>query len=79
MVSFGEILERLGGKLGNAPALIHGDETIDWATLNSRSNALANAFAVAGARPGDRLAHLCGIRRPISRPRLPDSRAGSCM
>lgn len=58
MVSFGQILAQLGGQLGSAPALIHGDEVIDWATLDRRSNALARAFLSAGAQPGDRLAHL---------------------
>jgi 3-oxocholest-4-en-26-oate---CoA ligase len=58
MVSFGKILSELGGRLGSAPALVHGDEIIDWATLDRRSNALAQAFMAAGAKPGDRLAHL---------------------
>lgn len=58
MQSFGAILSALGGRLGTAPALIHGDTVIDWATLDRRSNALAHGFAAAGAQPGDRLAHL---------------------
>ncbi len=58
MASFGEILSRFGARLGSAPALIHGDETVDWQTLHRRANALGQAFMAAGAKPGDRLAHL---------------------
>jgi acyl-CoA synthetase (AMP-forming)/AMP-acid ligase II len=58
MFSFGQILTALGGKLGNAPALIHGDEVVDWASFDRRTNALARAFLAAGAEPGDRVAHL---------------------
>jgi fatty-acyl-CoA synthase len=58
MWSFGALFEGLGGRLGSASALIHGDTIVDWATLDRRSNVLARAFAAAGARPGDRLAHL---------------------
>ena len=58
MFSFGQILSALGGSLGEAPALIHGDEVVDWASFNRRTNALANAFLAAGAQPGDRVAHL---------------------
>ena len=58
MFSFGQILSALGGSLGEAPALIHGDEVVDWASFDRRTNALANAFLAAGAEPGDRVAHL---------------------
>jgi 3-oxocholest-4-en-26-oate---CoA ligase len=58
MFSFGRILSALGGRLGETPALIHGDEVVDWASFDRRTNALARAFQSAGAQPGDRVAHL---------------------
>ncbi len=58
MMTFGAILQALGGTLGAAPALIHGDTVIDWQTFDRRSNALAHGFAAAGAGPGDKVAHL---------------------
>jgi fatty-acyl-CoA synthase len=58
MFSFGEILERLGDRLGDAPALIHAGNATSWATLDQRSNALAAGFVAAGAQAGDRVAHL---------------------
>jgi fatty-acyl-CoA synthase len=58
MFSFGQILSALGGQLGDAPALIHGDQVVDWATFDRRTNSLARAFAAAGAEPGARVAHL---------------------
>jgi fatty-acyl-CoA synthase len=58
MLSFGQVMAALGGRLGSAPALIHGEEAIDWATFDRQTNALARAFLEAGAAPGDRLAHL---------------------
>jgi fatty-acyl-CoA synthase len=58
MFSFGEVLTALGGRLGDAPALVHGDEVVDWASFDRRTDALAAAFIAAGARPGDKVAHL---------------------
>ena len=58
MFSFGQILTALAETKGEAPALIHGDEVIDWNAYAARTNALANAFLAAGAQPGDRVAHL---------------------
>lgn len=58
MFTFGQILSALGGSLGEKPALIHGDEVVDWASFDRRTNALASAFLAAGAQPGDRVAHL---------------------
>ncbi|MBS3961661.1 MAG: AMP-binding protein [Sandarakinorhabdus sp.] len=58
MFSFGRILSALGDRLGHAPALIHGDDVVDWATLSRRTDALAAAFIAAGAQPGDKVAHL---------------------
>ncbi len=58
MVSFGRILSALGGRLGSEPALVHGDEVVDWASFDRRTNALARAFQAAGAQVGDRVAHL---------------------
>lgn len=58
MLSFGQILSALGGSLGEAPALIHGDEVVDWATFDRRTNALAHAFQAARGLAGDRVAHL---------------------
>ena len=58
MFSFGQILSAIGGRLGEAPALIHGDEVVSWADYDRRTDALAGAFLSAGAGPGDRVAHL---------------------
>ncbi len=58
MLSFGQVMEALDGRLGEAPALIHGSEVVTWATLDRTSRALARAFLEAGAAPGDRVAHL---------------------
>jgi acyl-CoA synthetase (AMP-forming)/AMP-acid ligase II len=58
MLSFGQVMSALGGCLGDAPALVHGEEVVDWATFDRRTNALAHAFLAAGAAPGDRVAHL---------------------
>jgi 3-oxocholest-4-en-26-oate---CoA ligase len=58
MFSFGAVLSALAGQLGDAPALIHGDEIVDWAGFDRRTDALAHAFLAAGAGPGDRVAHL---------------------
>lgn len=58
MQSFGEVMAALGGRLGDAPALVHGDTVIDWATYDARTNALARAFMAAGAGPDSKVAHL---------------------
>ena len=58
MFSFGQILSAIGGRLGEAAALIHGDEVVSWADDDRRTNALASAFLAAGAQSGDRVAHL---------------------
>jgi acyl-CoA synthetase (AMP-forming)/AMP-acid ligase II len=58
MLSFGQVMAALGGRLESAPALIHGRDIVDWATLDRTTNALARAFLDAGAAPGDRVAHL---------------------
>ena len=58
MMTYGNILQALGGSLGSAPALIHGDTVVDWETFSRRTDALAHAFAAAGAMPGDKVAHL---------------------
>ncbi|MFQ3594980.1 MAG: AMP-binding protein [Sphingomonadaceae bacterium] len=58
MWTFGEVLSALGGRLGDAPALIHGDTVIDWATYDRMTNALAHAFLAAGAGPDSKVAHL---------------------
>lgn len=58
MFSFGAVLEAIGDRLGSDPALIHGDEVIDWAGFARRTDSLAAAFLAAGATAGDRVAHL---------------------
>jgi len=58
MLSFGQVFSALGGRLGSAPALIHGEEVVDWARFDRRTNALARAFLAAGTKAGDRVAHL---------------------
>ncbi len=58
MFSFGQVLSAVGDRLGADPALIHGDEVVDWATFARRTDALGAAFLAAGAAPGDKVAHL---------------------
>jgi fatty-acyl-CoA synthase len=58
MWTFGEVYSALGGRLGSAPALIHGDTLIDWAGYDRMTNALARAFMAAGAGPDSKVAHL---------------------
>lgn len=58
MFSFGAVLAAIGDRLGSDPALIHGDEVVDWATYARRTESLAAAFLEAGATAGDRVAHL---------------------
>jgi fatty-acyl-CoA synthase len=58
MWTFGEVLSGLGGRLGSAPALVHGDTVVDWASFERRTNALARAFMDAGAGPDSKVAHL---------------------
>ncbi|MFN3590992.1 MAG: AMP-binding protein [Thermaurantiacus sp.] len=58
MLSFGHVMSALGGRLKDAPALVHGEEVVNWATFDRRTNALAHAFLASGAQPGDRVAHL---------------------
>ena len=55
--NLGDVLDILGARLpGTHPALIHGDEVIDWASMTARSNAIAHAFNDAGLAPGDKVA-----------------------
>jgi len=55
--NFGDILDGLDAALdGDAPALIHGDQTISWRELGRRSNNLARALQARGAQPGDKVA-----------------------
>jgi fatty-acyl-CoA synthase len=58
MWTFGQVYSALGGSLGAAPALIHGDTVIDWAGFDRMTNALARAFLAAGAGPDSKVAHL---------------------
>ncbi len=62
MQSFGAVYRAVGAamaeEMGDEPALVHGDEVIDWRTFDQRTDALAAAFLESGARPGDRVAHL---------------------
>mgnify|MGYP000321370882 CR=1 FL=1 len=58
MRSLGEVLAALGGRLGSAPALVHGDTVVDWASYDAETNALARAFVAAGAGPDSKVAHL---------------------
>lgn len=58
-LSFGMIFEQIGAAVDpDQPATIHGDTTTSWRDFDRRSTAVAAAMHAAGARPGDRLAHL---------------------
>lgn len=57
--SFGAIFAAGSGLVpAGRPALIHGNITRSWGDLHRRTHNLAAHFLAAGARPGDRLAHL---------------------
>ncbi len=58
MWTFGQVYDALGGSLGSAPALVHGETVIDWASFDRMTNALARAFMAAGAGPDSKVAHL---------------------
>lgn len=57
MFSFGQVYSVLGARMGDAPALIHGDQVTTWANYARRTEALAAKFREVG-QPGDKVAHL---------------------
>ena len=55
--NYGDILDATAAALpADRPAFIHGDRTISWAEMDSRTNNLARAFLDRGLKPGDRVA-----------------------
>jgi len=46
---FAEVWETVAGRLPSAPALLHGDETVDWATFDRRADSLAAWLLEHGA------------------------------
>jgi len=55
--NFGDLLDGLEKVLPpEAPALVHGDQRIDWGELSRRSNNLARALRARGAQADDKLA-----------------------
>ena len=55
--NFGDLLEALDGRFpGDAPAVIHGAQTVSWRDFGRRSNALAAVLRDAGVGPGDKVA-----------------------
>jgi acyl-CoA synthetase (AMP-forming)/AMP-acid ligase II len=55
--NYGDILDAVGDVVpGDRPALIHGDRTITWSDLITRSNNLARNLLSNGAKPGDKIA-----------------------
>ncbi len=55
--NFGDILDAIAPViLGDAPALIHGDRVISWAQMTRRSNNLARALTLRGAKPRAKVA-----------------------
>ena len=55
--NFGDLLDGLGEVLpADAPALVHGEDRLDWGELTRRSNDLAAALVARGARPDDKVA-----------------------
>jgi len=55
--NFGDLLEGLEAVLPpDAPALIHGDETVCWGEFGPRTRSLAAALLARGARPDDKVA-----------------------
>lgn len=57
--SFGRVFSRVGAAVpAHEPALIHGTAVTTWGAFERRTQALAAAMQAAGAKPGDKLAHL---------------------
>lgn len=55
--NFGDMIEAVEAVIpGDRPALAHGDQVVDWATLRAQSNNLARALVERGLKPGDRFA-----------------------
>lgn len=55
--NFGDLFDGCGEVLAaDTPALIHGDQLVDWGELSSRSNNLARALLAQGAVAGDKVA-----------------------
>jgi len=55
--NFGDILDGIdAGYSADAPALIHGDETLSWGDLGRRSNNLAAGLHARGLSPDDKVA-----------------------
>lgn len=53
-----DVVRGHGRQRPDAPALIVGDRTISYGELDTRSNRVAQAFAAAGVRAGDRVAFI---------------------
>ena len=54
----GDLLATQARRRPHATALVNRDRTLDYLSLNKRSNRLANALAAMGSRRGDRAAIL---------------------
>ena len=53
-----DVVRGHGRQCPEAPALIVGDRTVTYGELDARSNSVAQAFASAGVRTGDRVAFI---------------------
>ncbi len=58
MLVFGDLSTLNARRYPNKPALVMGDESLSYAELDARSNALAHALIARGVRSGDRVALL---------------------
>ena len=55
--NFGDILDAVSQVVPpRAPALVHGERTLDWATATKRMNNIARNLHAKGAKPGDKVA-----------------------
>jgi len=63
-----EVLALNGRWLGRKPAVVCGDETVDWATFHEQLCRVANGLRAGGLEPGDRVAVLMsnGIEMLVS-------------
>ena len=60
--TLGDLLDELAAATPQAPALVSGDERLDFAALKARTDAFARALLALGIGRGDRVALLCSNR-----------------
>ena len=55
-LNFGDLLEAVAARIPDAPAIVHGDDVLDWWTFDAQANRLARHLLAAGLTTGSRVA-----------------------